>query len=755
MENEEKHCLKFLEDRPYRYLQQMAKSLGLPSNFKKVYLIELIHAKKFKSERDVNTIIHRVKLERLRLSKVRRETKKRKMQLLEVSMNKSCSPPITFTPKRPNTCIRYSPELTKNLITYNPKKSLIQNDQNPTPNASRSDRILRSFNMKTLKPNYALLNGQDIVKSHLNPMEARVKIIRNSNGYPHINVTAKCIVKKHRPTLLSNSKSALKTHLMLTQSADLPHNSTPKRQRTISGIYPLSPSETIPRNITTESLCLRKIDGTLTRINALVQKRVEIMPKQKNNYKNAEINIQDIINGFDMNSNEHDSTNNYLQSQYPNLSSIDSYNDLSYPIERNTKDNLNVYSVYYHKKIRSEEIRCQRLRDTQEDERLPKINDVFSKFNDLYKRDLTKPLYVQVSSESERSQNHPIYTNRSANTMLLEPLYNFKSPLLTNTPLLQIATTSNTKCVYSVPIIATAILLNTLLSLGAVKNQTSEPMQQKDTAVYSANSGHSQGNQNLHAFEVDNHRNDQNMDPRLYEFLNYSEQNSMRKNYSQYGDFSSSSLETQDMSATLSIPEMVEDALEIISQDGDYMEQITMDANMQCLLCSWAGPKTTLEYHIKKDHWQQILKQHGSEWAIPWTLPSSGTESGYEGPQLLEHDSCLYVLSVKYEDPDFLTASVTSLSTEPAQKFGSITIYNKLSGEPFSWSGHIQPLSPDYFTSEISGLRVELSRLDLLPNSANLRLVNRELVTDSPGKVIIGQPMLNDIHLILFVKIYY
>lgn len=34
MENEEKHCLKFLEDRPYRYLQQMAKSLGLPSNFK-------------------------------------------------------------------------------------------------------------------------------------------------------------------------------------------------------------------------------------------------------------------------------------------------------------------------------------------------------------------------------------------------------------------------------------------------------------------------------------------------------------------------------------------------------------------------------------------------------------------------------------------------------------------------------------------------------------------------------------------------
>lgn len=728
MENEEKHCLKYLEDRTYRYLQQMAKSLGLPSNFKKVYLIELIHAKKFKSERDVTTIIHRVKLERLRLSKVRRESNRRKMQSLEVSMNKSYSPPITFTPKRPSTCIEYSPELSKSLITYKPKRSLIQNNQNPTPYASRSDRILRSFNMKTLKPNYALLNGQDIIRSHLNPMEARFKIIRNSNGYPHFNVTPKCVVKKLRPTLLANSKPELKKHLMLTQSSYLPHNPTPvKRHRTISGIYPLSPPLTIPRNITTESLSLRKVDGSFTMINALVQKRLELMPKPKNSHRNTEINIQEILNDFDVDSNEHNSTNNYLKSQYPNLSSIDSYNDMCHPIESNTKDTSGVYSVYYHKKIRSEQIRCQRIRDMQEDERLPKINEVFSKFNDVYRRDLTKPLYVHVSSESERSQNHPIYTNRSANTSLLEPLYNFRCQLLTNTPLLQIATTSNTKCVYSVPIIASAVAQPSSF----VSNDNYMP-----------------------SFEVDNYRNGQNVDPRLYEFLNYSEQNSMRKNYSQSGDFSSSSVDTQDMSGTVSIPEMVEDALEIISQDGDYMERITMDANMQCLLCSWAGPKISLEYHIKKDHWQKIHKQRGSEWAIPWTLPSSGTESGQEGPQLLEHDSTLYVLSVKYEDPDCLTASVTSLSTEPEEKFGSITIYNKLSGEPFSWSGHIQPLSPDYFTSETSGLRVELSRLDLLPNSANLRLVNRELVTDSPGKVIIGQPMLNDIHIILFIKIF-
>ncbi|CAH2098153.1 unnamed protein product [Euphydryas editha] len=656
MENEGKHCFQILEDRPYRYLQQMAKSLGLPSNFKKVYLIELIQAKKLKSETEVTTIIRRVKLERLRLSKVRRESKRRKMQLSEASTSKSCySPPITFTPKRPNTYVRYSPELNRSLITYNPKRSLIQNfNQNSTPNSNPTDRILRSFNMKTLKPNYALLNGQDLVKSHLNPKETRIKIITNNGGYPQFNVTAKCIVNKHRPSVLTNSKTALKTHLMLTQSADLIKNPVPaKRERTISRIYPLAPPEKIPRNMTAESLCLRKIDGSLTRINALVQKRTDIMPQQKNSYKNTEINIQDIINSFDVNLTEYDNTNNnYLQSQYPNLSSIDTFNhDINshVPIESNTKDNLDIYSVYYHKKIRSEQIRCQRLKDMQDDKRLPKINEVFSKFNDVYKRDLTKPLYVQVSTESERSQNHPIYANRSANTILLEPLYNFKSQLITNAPLLQIATTSNTKCVYSVPILATAVA-------------------QPSTVM--SNDGY------ISSYQVDNYRNEQDIDPRLYEFLHY-EQNVNRKNSSQYGDFSTStsSLDTQDMSGTVSIPEMVEDALEIISQDGNYMEQITMDANMQCILCSWAGPKLSLEYHIKKEHSQHVHKQRGSEWAVPWTLCGAGREAGREagsgaagggaraGPQLLEHDSALYVLRVKYADPDCLTASVSVSST--------------------------------------------------------------------------------------------
>ncbi|XP_028177513.1 uncharacterized protein LOC114365194 [Ostrinia furnacalis] len=54
-------------------------------------------------------------------------------------------------------------------------------------------------------------------------------------------------------------------------------------------------------------------------------------------------------------------------------------------------------------------------------------------------------------------------------------------------------------------------------------------------------------------------------------------------------------------SSAATIPEMVEDALEIISQDGDYMERIGMDVRVQCILCSWAGPRFILEYHIRKE----------------------------------------------------------------------------------------------------------------------------------------------------------
>lgn len=84
-----------------------------------------------------------------------------------------------------------------------------------------------------------------------------------------------------------------------------------------------------------------------------------------------------------------------------------------------------------------------------------------------------------------------------------------------------------------------------------------------------------------------------------------------------------------------------------------------------------------------------------------------------------------------------------------------MTVYNKLTGEPHNWTGEIQPLSPNlpYYT-ETSCLKLDISRLDLIPNSANLKLVNKELVVRSPNKVIVGRPDLDDIHVTVFVKIF-
>lgn len=58
------------------------------------------------------------------------------------------------------------------------------------------------------------------------------------------------------------------------------------------------------------------------------------------------------------------------------------------------------------------------------------------------------------------------------------------------------------------------------------------------------------------------------------------------------------------------------------------------------------------------------------------------------------------------------------------------------------------------YENDSSCLKLQLSTLNLLPNSANLKLHNRELVINSPSKVVVGQPALNDIHIIMFVKIF-
>lgn len=58
------------------------------------------------------------------------------------------------------------------------------------------------------------------------------------------------------------------------------------------------------------------------------------------------------------------------------------------------------------------------------------------------------------------------------------------------------------------------------------------------------------------------------------------------------------------------------------------------------------------------------------------------------------------------------------------------------------------------YENDVDCLKLKLSSLDLLPNSANLKLLNGELILKSPTKVVVGQPELNDIHVILFVKAF-
>ncbi|KAL4713693.1 hypothetical protein ACJJTC_004224 [Scirpophaga incertulas] len=201
------------------------------------------------------------------------------------------------------------------------------------------------------------------------------------------------------------------------------------------------------------------------------------------------------------------------------------------------------------------------------------------------------------------------------------------------------------------------------------------------------------------------------------------------------------------------IPEMVEDAMEIISQDGDYLERIGMDMKMQCVLCLWQGHRFLLECHIRQEHPNDIHNEGGTnenERNITYTLGDLVKRQWVT--RIIEHGAALYALNAKYEDPDCIVASLTSFSAELSPKIGSLTIYNKVSGEPYSWSGEITQLTP-YDLLE-PALKINVSTLNLLPNSANLQLENGQLVVKSPTKVVVGHPDLNDIHVILFVKIF-
>lgn len=90
---------------------------------------------------------------------------------------------------------------------------------------------------------------------------------------------------------------------------------------------------------------------------------------------------------------------------------------------------------------------------------LPRITEVFSKFNSDQQKNLMQPIYVQVSEDSERTTS-PTYTSvvSQSGISLLENLYNFKNQFITNHPLNPVhSVTAKTQCVFSTPTITTPL----------------------------------------------------------------------------------------------------------------------------------------------------------------------------------------------------------------------------------------------------------------------------------------------------------
>lgn len=129
---------------------------------------------------------------------------------------------------------------------------------------------------------------------------------------------------------------------------------------------------------------------------------------EENRESQVDVTIHSIQDIIDSNIDAHTLTNplpdyviNDSNANYPNMSSLTD-------VLPNTTTQFHdgSFSVYYHKKIRAEQVRSQKtVKEIPKaaDMQLPKINDVFSNFNSI-SHEVTQPLFVQVSSEADRSK---------------------------------------------------------------------------------------------------------------------------------------------------------------------------------------------------------------------------------------------------------------------------------------------------------------------------------------------------------------
>ncbi|XP_045509382.1 uncharacterized protein LOC123704925 [Colias croceus] len=652
MENYEKSLRIDLESRPYRYLQKMSKALSLPSKFKKIYLIDMIVARKWCKEDEVNRIIGKVKQQKARSSQIRRRSKRKTVQDTE-NITARRLLPITAKPKHS--------QLT--LQRLNKRRSLLKR-LNESPNTELT-RMLRSCKGRNIR------NATDVIKAHTSG--GCIKIVNWQNSFQLRELT----VQLQRLTTLTPVSH--RHHNESTQS-----QSPAKRQRTLSGIYP------IQNDVQTNGVSLQQKDGTISITNAIVERRTNERQTQTDY-------TEDTLN----NPEENTPINNNLVQNLP-------ITDSAFSEVNNSIDSC-------YSEVRAEDTMWKH------ENVLPRIIDVFSKFNG---RDYTQPSHVQVS-EHERI---PMYTNYipNPNPITLEKFYSFKTNSLANGLLLK-KTAAHTKSVSST---------NTVMLTKVQPSAASMHL------LHSPSNSESVGRSDMNQHFVNSSCSKQEM-----------QQDSL---YSEEPNNSSvSSVDTsQDIGVSVTIPEVVEDAVEIISQDGDYLERIGMDSTkILCALCNWAVPIVKMEYHLRKEHADQILKQNKSEWNITYTLGSLVSDSMWHS-KVIEYNSSLYVLSAKYEDPDCFMVTLSSPSPNIITNTGSITIYNKVTGEPHTWQGDIEPVPPNLpYNNHLNCLKLNLAKLDLLPNSANLKLVKRELVMESTSKVVVGQPELNDIHIILFVRL--
>lgn len=248
-------------------------------------------------------------------------------------------------------------------------------------------------------------------------------------------------------------KQRLQFFLTLLQTTSPPPT---RRQRRLSGVYPLQPED-----IKLPTVTVRRADGSISKLKAIIQKPLQQITDTPSNHRKEPLQItekphteQNLVevpqnvsyrpsNGDTRTPNYNNQLTNWPTIGYRTSSASEIPHNLNYMSQNmavttfnynyqvpsnalvnvphnyarysnSSEDTMSVgyrdnqsddYGVYYHKKIRAEQVRSLRSRELARSAelecQLPRINEVFSKFSSVYCRDVTQPLYVQVDNEPE------------------------------------------------------------------------------------------------------------------------------------------------------------------------------------------------------------------------------------------------------------------------------------------------------------------------------------------------------------------